>query len=95
MPESEAREHQRLPAYLGGEIRFNQNLSTFECLIKNISEKGAMISIDTVWDVPKTFCLYIAKHDKFYDCQTRWRTRSKLGISFTPSPRPSGYGRLT
>jgi len=78
----EARKHQRLPAYLGARIHFEHKASTFDCLIKNISDKGALIAIEGVWDIPETFHLYIAKFDKSYSCHAKWKTGNKLGVSY-------------
>lgn len=79
----EARTVQRMPAYLGGKIRFNQDYCIMDCLIKNISPKGARITIDSVWDVPESFRLYIARHDKTIDCKIKWRTQGQIGVGFT------------
>lgn len=83
MSQPDARKHQRLPAFLGAKIHFGNSLSTFDCLVKNISDTGALINIETVWDIPETFRLHIATLDRSYECQIKWKTHNKLGVSYT------------
>ena len=79
----EARKVQRMPAYLGGKIIFSQNYCVFDCLIKNISPKGARITIESVRNVPDSFKLYIARYEKVFQCKTQWRGTGQLGVSFS------------
>ena len=83
MPRHDARKYQRLPAYLGAKIFFDHKPSTFDCLVKNISDKGAQISIETIWDIPESFSLYIEKFDKNFECNIRWKKHNKLGVSYS------------
>lgn len=79
----DARDIQRMPAYLGGKIIFSQNYCVFDCLIKNISPKGAGITIKSVGNVPDAFKLYVARYDKVFYCKTKWRNNEQLGVSFS------------
>jgi len=83
MQKHDARKHQRMPAYLGARIFFAHKPSTFDCLVKNISDKGAQITIETVRDIPEVFRLHIAKYNMSYECQTRWKTHNRLGVSYS------------
>jgi len=83
MTGQDARKTQRLPALLGASISSVQKTTVFDCLIKNISDHGAMIKIDRIWDIPETFRLYIEKHDKSYNCRIRWKTYNSMGVSFS------------
>lgn len=82
MPTPETRKSQRLPAYIGARIFFEHNPSTFDCLIRNISDNGAQIEIASIWGIPETFKLYIAKFDKIVECHVQWKTHNKLGICY-------------
>lgn len=83
MPNYGARKTQRLPSYLGAKIFFENKPSTFNCLIKNISGKGAYLKIDSIWDIPETFRLYIDKFDKTVECHVHWKAHGKLGVSYS------------
>jgi len=76
------RRNQRFPAYLGAKIFFACKPSTFDCLVKNISDEGAQINIESVWDIPETFRLHIAKFNTSYECRTKWKTHNKLGVRY-------------
>lgn len=86
MQKNDLRKNQRMPAYLGAKIFFSHKPSTFDCLVKNISEEGAQINIESVWNIPESFRLHIAKHNKSYECQTEWKTEwkthNKLGVCY-------------
>ncbi len=83
MPMQEARKNQRSPTYLGASIYFDDKSSTFDCLVKNLSENGARLAIDTVWDIPRNFRLYIPKYNDYYTCLTKWKTHNNLGVHFS------------
>lgn len=83
MPRQDARKNQRSRAFLGAKIFFDHKPSTFDCLVKNFSDKGALIDIETIWDIPETFRLYIEKFDKSFECRIQWKTHNKLGVSYS------------
>jgi len=85
MAKPEPRKYQRRRSYLGARIFFDHSPSTFDCLVKNFSDTGAQINIETVWDLPETFRLHIAKFNMSYECQTKWKTHNKLGVSYSSS----------
>ena len=82
MNDNDKRKQQRLPAYLGAKIFFDHKPSTFDCLVKNISDHGARINIESIWDIPETFRLHIAKFNMSYECRTIWKTHNQLGVSY-------------
>jgi hypothetical protein len=79
----ESRKTQRSPAFLGAKIFFDNKPSTFDCLVKNISDEGAYIKIESIWDIPETFRLYIQKYGKSFECHVRWKADGKLGVSYS------------
>lgn len=82
MAAHEVREYKRAPAYLGAKIYFEHRPSTFDCLVKNVSDNGALLNIEAIWGIPDSFRLHIPKYDAHYVCQTKWRTHNKLGVQF-------------
>lgn len=82
MPVRNTRESQRFPAYLGAQIFFRNKPSTFDCLVRNTSDGGALIDIESIWDIPETFPLYIAKFGRSVDCKVQWKTHNRLGVQF-------------
>ncbi len=85
MARPDPRKHQRRRSYLGARIFFDHSPSTFDCLVKNISDEGVQINIETVWNIPETFRLHITKFNISYECRTEWKTHNKLGVSYSSS----------
>jgi len=83
MPSQDARKTQRFPAFLGVNISCTHKTTVFDCLVKNISDKGALIKIERIWDIPENFRLYIKKYDKSFYCSVQWKTHNRLGVSFS------------
>jgi PilZ domain len=83
VPAHEERNYKRSPAYLGAKIYFDGTPSTFDCVVRNMSDNGARLNIEAVWGIPDNFQLYISKYNHYYDCQTRWKNHNKLGIHFS------------
>ena len=82
MLKQDARKTQRMPAYLGAKIIFAHKPSTFDCLVRNTSDTGAQITIESIRDIPETFRLHIEKFNKSFDCRTIWMAHNKLGVQY-------------
>jgi hypothetical protein len=53
----ERREEHRRRTIKGGRIVFNDGYSTIACLIRDLSEKGASLRVDSVVGIPDEFML--------------------------------------
>lgn len=62
-------------------LSFNKGFSTFECIVRNLSEKGAMLSLGETFALPSTF---VVRLDGMAPrtAQVRWRTTSSVGVEF-------------
>jgi hypothetical protein len=75
------REHQRSRAFLGGRVVFNNEQSSFDCIVKDISEAGALLKTDSAMAAPDNFLLTLSDGRRF-NCIVRWRKINSMGVEF-------------
>ena len=80
-PETENRRTQRRTTLKGGHIVFNAGRSTIDCTVRNLSSKGAKLTVASVVGIPETFDLMVQGHSK-QPCRVKWRTLKELGVEF-------------
>lgn len=80
MPERR-REH-RTRTYLGGRIAFNNRWSTIGCVVRNLSENGAMLEFAEPAFVPSDLDLIIPLRGDSRQARVVWRNATALGLSF-------------
>jgi hypothetical protein len=62
-------------------IIFNGGFSAFDCIVRNLSETGAMLQLSAL-GVPTHFELRMDAATSRRPCTVRWRAESALGVSF-------------
>jgi hypothetical protein len=72
----------RARAFLKAQIRFNNGMSTMDCVIRDLSEGGARLQISDSVAVPNSFELHIPKRDETRRAVLHWRTAEEMGIGF-------------
>ncbi len=85
---TERRKTVRNRTYLGGVIAFNDQASTMDCLIRNLSPEGARLSFDEVRIMPDLFELTITRRDRAYQARIAWRGPSEAGVVFETNDNP-------
>jgi len=83
-PEQERREQQRMPTYLGAQITTDHRLIAIDCVVRNMSGKGAKILVPSTSLVPDEFVLHITSRETAYRMRPRWRTHCALGVEVVP-----------
>ena len=78
----EARQAERVRSFLRARIVFNNQNSTIDCTIKNISATGAKIDIANTVSVPNTFDLEVPQRGRVYRARLCWRGEAALGVEF-------------
>lgn len=79
---NERRGSERLRAFKGGLIRFNDGYGTMNCLVRNLSARGARLSFGDAVGVPRKFQLKLGASGGWRGVTVRWRRGSDVGISF-------------
>lgn len=64
----------------GAIVSFNQGYSTFECVVRNVSDDGARLSFGETFALPNQFWLTIAEQAP-RKVEIRWRTLTAVGVS--------------
>ncbi|PPD41911.1 MAG: pilus assembly protein PilZ [Methylocystis sp.] len=77
----ERRQSLRRRTLLGGKIEFLDR-STFECVVRNLSETGARVRCDQQIALPDVFSLVIGKLDERRQVRAIWRRENEIGLKF-------------
>jgi len=80
-PTVELRNAQRRTTLKRGHIVFNAGRSTIDCMIRNLSSKGAKLQVASVVGIPDTFDLMLEAHGR-QPCRVVWRTLKEIGVEF-------------
>jgi hypothetical protein len=81
----EHRKTIRHKALKGGRIVFNGGHASVDCTIRNVSESGARLHVDSVLGVPEEFTLMFADGSAPRECLVKWRNPSAIGVEFKPA----------
>ncbi len=79
---TERRKNPRLRTLLGGRVCFNQRRSTLDCVVRNLSDDGALLLISDAVALPSAFDLEIAHRQQSCKARVRWRDGERVGIAF-------------
>ncbi|WP_291827486.1 PilZ domain-containing protein [Bosea sp. (in: a-proteobacteria)] len=85
---TQRRQTPRLRSLLGARALFNQKRATLDCVVRNISDGGALIVVPDTVLLPAEFELEIAQRQCCYRAHVRWRTGTHIGVSFESETVP-------
>lgn len=68
-------------------VASNDRHLTIDCMVRDLSETGARLRIDSSLTVPDTFELIIDIDGLEADCQVVWRAKNEAGVRFLGAPR--------
>jgi hypothetical protein len=81
------REHRQRTLKAGRIIVARQ--STLDCLIRNLSERGALVEIGVAQALPPKFEFLLVDANTIRDAELRWQRGQRAGIEFMSEARPS------
>ncbi|MBV9078187.1 MAG: PilZ domain-containing protein [Methylobacteriaceae bacterium] len=87
---SEQRSAERTRTFLRGRIEYNGGQSSFDCLVRDLSEHGARVVVSEAVTLPETFRLHIPKNDRSETVHVKWRRGESVGVSFEPVAAQAG-----
>ena len=82
---SEKRQTARRRALKGGAIAFSGG-ARIDCVIRNLSETGAALEVESPIGIPDNFMLFVNQEETKWSCHVAWRSAKKIGVRFL---RPS------
>jgi hypothetical protein len=80
------RKSQRKRVLIAGSIRGLSKLTAFDCTVRNLSERGAMIDLGEVAYLPDSFELDMPHRGVRHAAYVRWQTGRLIGVCFDPPP---------
>ena len=63
-----------------GKIIFNRKTSVVDCTVRNVSDGGACLEVDSVVGIPKAFDLVMDGIRR--SCNVKWTNANRMGVSF-------------
>ena len=78
----ERRNTRRTRTYKGAILTFNNGYSVATAVIKNLSEKGAMLTMGETTGVPSSAVMEITGENRPRPVQVVWRDASRIGVRF-------------
>jgi hypothetical protein len=78
----ERRKTSRRKTLKGGTIVFNNGWASFACTIRNASDSGARLHVESVLGIPSAFTLVFGDGSPSRECVVKWRNPSTLGVEF-------------
>jgi hypothetical protein len=75
------RDSPRLRTLKGGSILFGV-APAIDCVIRNMSETGAMLAVESPLGIPDDFTLLIKPELKKRNCRVAWRGPDRIGVKF-------------
>ena len=81
--DNDRRTFPRLQVQKNGKILFFDQPCFVECIIRNISEEGALLSLIMSVPLPREILLWEQGTGKLYECGVKWRKDHMVGVHFT------------
>lgn len=78
----ERRAEPRQRVLKGGTLSFNKGFGALECLVRNLSPKGALLAFGDTAAVPPVFDLHISGQGERRRAHVRWRNMTLVGVEF-------------
>lgn len=78
----ERRAQARQKTFIKGRIYFNNRLSSVDCIVRDITERGARLEASENVALPSAFDLHLPNKDEHFHAQVEWRKGNYLGVSW-------------
>ena len=79
--DEERRRTIRRKTLKGATIVFNNATSTLTCVVRNMSESGARLEVESSVGVPTAFTLEL-RDGRAFECAVVWRGEKAIGVTF-------------
>jgi hypothetical protein len=66
----------------GAKISFHQLGTSTDCTIRNLSDTGACLIVESQAGIPNDFDLVLDSSKTVKHCRVQWRSTNKIGVSF-------------
>ena len=76
------REEARARTLKGAKAVFNDGNSVVDCVIRDLSEGGARLKVETAIGFPDHFTLVMESQRARRNCRVIWRSANEIGVTF-------------
>lgn len=80
-PEQDRRNAARRRVFKGAIIVFQDRASTIDCLVRDLSDRGARLKVESPIGIPDSFDL-VLEAATVRNCRVTWRKASQIGVEF-------------
>ncbi len=78
----ERRKTPRSRALKGAKIAFNQHRSVIDCVVRNLTNVGAMLKVPSTVGIPERFDFRFDHEREYRPARVIWRRDDCLGVAF-------------
>ena len=72
----------RQKSFTAAHLQFNRGNSTYEALVRNVSQTGARLRFGDVVDLPAEFEIRVGKDCSYHKARVAWRHGFDIGVAF-------------
>jgi hypothetical protein len=76
------RQDVRNKVIFGGVAGINESGSTMDCVVRNISERGACVEVDSTARLPDEISRSIPRKGRSFLAELIWRQANRVGLAF-------------
>ena len=80
-PTQERRNVARRRALKVARIAFKGHWATIDCTVRNLSDRGACLIVESSIGIPDSFDL-VLDHASVCNCRVTWRKATQIGVEF-------------
>lgn len=78
-------EHRKGPrhrALKGAHIAFKGHGAAIDCVVRDLSDRGACLKVESAVGIPETFDLVFDRYHTVRPCRVIWRKHTRIGVEF-------------
>jgi hypothetical protein len=80
--DSNKRNAPRMRTFKGAQLVAPGLFSTFDCIVRNMSETGALVEVPSTVGIPGVIILRLNDRTLERNCRVAWRTEQRMGLRF-------------
>ncbi len=82
MPTQKRQTEVRRRVLKGARIAFKDHATTMDCVVRNLSDRGACLNVESPIGIPDSFDLLLDDASVRH-CRVTWRKATQIGVAFT------------
>lgn len=79
----ERRALPRQKTFIKGRLYFNNRLNSTDCIIRDVTEKGARLEVPESVAIPDAFELYVPNRHEQFQARVEWRRGGTVGVALS------------